>query len=142
VDDFFETRIPGKLADVQSALDAALKSHKLGTLHVHDVRATLAAKGVDFNTPLVIMDICNPGYAKRVLEATQNRIAPLLPCSIGLWQEGTNVVIRLVRPSALARFFPGTPELNVVAAEVETAVLAAIDELAGAKASPASPGRV
>jgi uncharacterized protein (DUF302 family) len=127
--DFFETRVPGKLAEVQAALDAALKRYKLGTLHVHDVRATLEAKGVGFDTPLVIMDVCNPGYAKRVLETTRNRIAPLLPCSIALWQESADVVVRLVRPSALARFFPGTAELESIAAEVETAVLAAVAEL-------------
>jgi len=131
MDDFFETRIPGKLAEVQAALDASLKSHELGTLHVHDVRATLEAKGVGFDTPLVIMDVCNPGYAKRVLVATRNRIAPLLPCSIALWQEGTEVVVRFVRPSALARFFPGEAELDATAAEVEAAVLAAVGELAG-----------
>ena len=127
--DFFETRVPGKLADVQSALDAGLKVHKFGTLHVHDVRAMLETKGVRFDTPLVIMDICNPSYAKQVLEATRNRIAPLLPCSIALWQEGAEVVVRLVRPSALARFFPGTAELDSIAAEVEAGVLAAIAEL-------------
>lgn len=135
--DFFETRVPGKLAEVQSALDARLKARKFGTLHVHDVRAMLEAKGVSFDTPLVIMDICNPGYAKRVLEATQNRIAPLLPCSIALWQDGTEVVVRLVRPSVLARFFPGTAELDSVAAEVEAGVLAAIAELGQAPDKPA-----
>jgi uncharacterized protein (DUF302 family) len=129
MDAFFETRVPGNLAEVQAALDARLKAHKLGTLHVHDVRATLEAKGVSCDTPLVIMDVCNPGYAKRVLDATRNRIAPLLPCSIALWQEDAEVVVRMVRPSALARFFPGTAELESIAAEVETAVLAAIGEL-------------
>lgn len=137
MNDFFETRVAGKLVEVQSALDARLKAHKLGTLHVHDVRATLEAKGVSFATPLVIMDICNPGYARRVLDATRNRIAPLLPCSIALWQEGTEVVIRLVRPSALARFFPATPELDSIAAEVEAGVLAAIAELGQAPDTPA-----
>ena len=132
--DFFETRVPGKLAEVQSALDARLKARKFGTLHVHDVRAALEAKGVRFDTPLVIMDICNPDYAKRTLEATRNRIAPLLPCSIALWQEGAEVVVRLVRPSALARFFPGTAELESIAVEVETAVLAAIGDLGQASA--------
>jgi len=129
MDNFFETRVNGKLGEVQSALDARLKARKFGTMHVHDVHAMLEAKGVSFETPLVIMDICNPGYAKRVLEATRNGIAPLLPCSIALWQEGAEVVVRLVRPSALARFFPGTPELDSVAAEVEAGVLAAIAEL-------------
>jgi uncharacterized protein (DUF302 family) len=84
---------------------------------------------VRFDTPLVIMDVCNPGYAKRVLEATRNPNAPLLPCSIALWQEGAEVIIRLVRPSALAGFFPGTAELESIAAEVESEVLAAIGEL-------------
>jgi uncharacterized protein (DUF302 family) len=129
MDDFFETRVPGELTEVQAALDARLKAHKFGTMHVHDVRAILEAKGVSFDTPLVIMDICNPGYAKRTLEATRNRIAPLLPCSIALWQEGSEVVVRLVKPSALARFFPETDELASIATEVEVGVLAAIGEL-------------
>jgi len=137
MDDFFETRVAGTVADVQSALEARLKAHKLGTLHVHDVRATLEAKGVRFDTPLAIMDICNPDYAKRVLEATRNRIAPLLPCSIALWQEGTEVVVRLVRPSALARFFAATPELDSIAAEVEAGVLVAIAELGQTPDKPA-----
>jgi uncharacterized protein (DUF302 family) len=129
MNDFFETRVTGKLAEVQSALEARLKARKLGTLHVHDVQATLEAKGVEFGIPLVIMDICNPGYAKRALDATQNRIAPLLPCSISLWQDGTEVVVRLVRPSALARFFPGAKALDEIAVEVEAGILSAIGEL-------------
>jgi uncharacterized protein (DUF302 family) len=129
--DLLETRVAGKLADVQSALEGRLKARKFGTLHVHDVRATLEAKGVPFATPLVIMDICNPVYAKQSLEATGNRIAPLLPCSIALWQDNAEVVVRLVRPAVLARFFPESVELGRIAAEVETGVLAAVGELAG-----------
>lgn len=116
---------------MQSELEARLKARKFGTLHVHDVRATLKAKGVPFATPLVIMDICNPVFAKQSLEATGNRIAPLLPCSVALWQDNAEVVVRLVRPSALARFFPESVELARVAAEVEVGVLAAVGELAG-----------
>ena len=129
--DFFETKVPGKLADVQSALDTRLKARKFGTLHVHDIRATLEAKGVPFATPLVIMDICNPVYAKQSLEATGNRIAPLLPCSIALWQDDAEVVVRLVRPAVLAEFFPESVELGRIAAEVEAGVLAAVGELSG-----------
>jgi len=134
--DFFETRVPGSVAEVQSALDARLKARKFGTLHVHDVRATLEAKGVSFPTPLVIMDICNPGYAKQALEATRNRIAPLLPCSIALWQDRAEVVVRLLRPVALARFFPEAAELESIASEVEAGVLAAIGDLGQTQARP------
>ena len=129
--DFFETRVTGKLADVQSALEGRLKARKFGTLHVHDIRATLEAKGVPFATPLVIMDICNPVFAKQSLEATGYRIAPLLPCSIALWQDSAEVVVRFVRPAVLARFFPESVELKRIAAEVEAGVLAAVNELPG-----------
>ena len=129
--DFFETKVPGKLADVQPALEDRLKARKFGILHVHDIRATLEAKGVPFATPLVIMDICNPVYAKQSLEATGNRIAPLLPCSIALWQDGAEVVVRFVRPAVLARVFPESVELGRIAAEVEAGVLAAVGELPG-----------
>lgn len=136
MNEFFETRVAGKLAEVQSKLEARLKARRFGTLHVHDVRATLESKGVGFKTPLVIMDICNPGYAKQALDATGNRIAPLLPCSVALWQDGAEVVIRLMRPSALARFFPGAAELEGIATEVEAGVLAAISELEQDQARP------
>ncbi len=45
------------------------------------------------------------------------------------------MVIRLVRPTVLAKFFPGTPELESIAAEVESGVLAAINELKQAPAA-------
>ncbi|UCG43947.1 MAG: DUF302 domain-containing protein [candidate division WOR-3 bacterium] len=129
--DFFETRIKGGVDDVQDRLEDVLKQHKFGTLHVHDVTATLNSKGVPFNTPMRIMDICNPHHAKNALDATGNRIAPLLPCSVALWQEGDVVVVRFLRPTALARFFPEVAELAVLAKEVNAAVEAAVGQVAG-----------
>ncbi len=128
--DFFEQRIPGEVDEVRARLEAALKERKFGTLHVHDVTDTLNSKGVPFDTRMRIMDICNPHHAKKALEATDNRIAPLLPCSVALWQDGDEVVVRFLRPAALARFFPDAKELVGIAREVDTTVLAAIESLA------------
>lgn len=129
--DFFETRIKGGVDDVQDRLEDALKQQKFGTLHVHDVTGTLNSKGVPFDTPMRIMDICNPRHAKKALDATGNRIAPLLPCSIALWQDGEEVVVRFLRPTAMARFFPDAAELAGLAREVDAAVESAIGQVAG-----------
>lgn len=127
--DFLEKRVEGAVDEVRVRLEAALKAHGFGTLHVHDVTATLNSKGVAFDTSLLIMDICNPLQAKRALDATANRIAPLLPCSVALWQEGSEVVIRILRPTALVRFFPDTDTLADLADEVNTAVEAAVEQV-------------
>lgn len=127
--EFYETRTEGQVEDVKTRLEAELKKREFGVLHLHDIKATLDEKGVGFETPLLILDVCNPGYAKQALQATDNRIAPLLPCSIALWQEGEDVVIRLVRPTTLAGFFPGRAGLAQLALEVETKILAAIGEV-------------
>jgi len=129
--DFFETRTAGRVDEVENRLEAALKERKFGTLHVHDVTGTLNSKGVPFDTPMRIMDICHPHHARKALDATGNRIAPLLPCSVALWQEGDEVVVRFLRPTALARFFPGAAELAGLAKEVNVAVEAAVEQATG-----------
>ena len=129
--DFFETRIKGGVDDVQDRLQDVLKQREFGTLHVHDVTRTLTSKGAPFNTPMRIMDICNPHYAKKALDATRNRIAPLLPCSIALWQDGDEVVVRFLRPTALVRFFADAADLAGLAREVNATVEAAIEQVSG-----------
>ena len=129
--DFYERKLKGNIDDVRARLEAALKARKFGTLHVHDVTGTLNSKGVPFETQMLIMDICNPHLAKRALEATDNRIAPLLPCSVALWQDGEEVVVRYLRPTVLVRFFQDSTDLTGLARDVNAGVEAAIEDTAG-----------
>jgi uncharacterized protein (DUF302 family) len=130
-DTFFESRTRGTVADVRNRIEASLKASKFGVLHIHDVTATLNARRVEFATPMVIMDVCSPTYAKQALDATANRIAPLLPCSVALWQDGEEVVTRFMRPTMLAAMFPGAPGLEQLAAEVDTLITVAVTEALG-----------
>jgi uncharacterized protein (DUF302 family) len=130
MDGFFERRFPGEVEDVRARLEAELKARGYGTLHVHDVDGTLNSKGVPFPTPMRIMDICNPRLAKQALDATGNRIAPLLPCSVALWQDGDSVVVRFLRPTELARFFPESKGLDELAQRVNESVEAAVAAVA------------
>ena len=41
------------------ALEKAIAAHQFGILHVHNVRQTLANKGVALNREVRIFDVCN-----------------------------------------------------------------------------------
>ncbi|MEE8241491.1 MAG: DUF302 domain-containing protein [Nitrospirales bacterium] len=50
-------------------LEEAVKRHKYGVLHAHDIQQTLRAKGIDFPNRVRILEVCNPQRASRILTA-------------------------------------------------------------------------
>lgn len=46
-----------------SDLDAAIKRHGFGVLHVHDLGATLRNKGIQFAEECKVFEVCNPAQA-------------------------------------------------------------------------------
>jgi uncharacterized protein (DUF302 family) len=133
VDKFIDYRAPGRVDEERARIEAELKARKFGVLHTHDVKKTLESKGVAFGTELYILDVCNPVLAKQALEGTQNRIAPLLPCSVAVWQDGDYVAARFLRPTALAAFLPDEKGLDRLAPDAEAAIDAAVRAGLGVK---------
>src|SRR3989304_1216413 len=80
-----ESRKP--LDRVAKDLEEAAGRHRFGVLGVHDLKATMAKKGVDFSPECRIFEVCNPHQAKKVLEANLE-ISTALPCRISLYAEG------------------------------------------------------
>jgi uncharacterized protein (DUF302 family) len=60
-------------------LETAVKHHGFGVLHVHDLGATLRAKGVQFEHECKVFEVCNPAQAARVL-ARDMQLNMALPC--------------------------------------------------------------
>jgi uncharacterized protein (DUF302 family) len=98
-------------------LEAAVARHKFGVLGVHDLRAKMAEKGVDFARECRIFEVCNPHQAKKVLEANLE-ISTALPCRISVYEEGGVTKLATIKPSAMIELY-GTPGLQAVAKEVE-----------------------
>lgn len=102
------------------ALEKAVAEHGFGVMHVHDLRATLAKKGVPFDRDVRVFDICNPQRAKQVLEKSL-LVSAALPCAISVFREGEETKLAFVEPTAMLGLF-GIADLIPVAQEVETAV--------------------
>ncbi|MBM3311314.1 MAG: DUF302 domain-containing protein [Candidatus Aminicenantes bacterium] len=107
------------------AVLAKAKEKGFGVLHVHDVQATLSAKGFA-RGPLKIIEVCHPRHAYDVLEKDV-KIALMLPCPISVHAEAGRTTISTLRPKMISQFYPGVG-IEETAAAVDQAVLEIVDE--------------
>ena len=108
-------------------LEAAVKNHKFGVLHVHDLGATLRSKGVEFAEQCKVFEVCNPSQAAKVL-ATDMRLNMALPCRISVYTEKNKTMIGLIKPMQMLSALSQDPTLIQVAKEVEADTIKMIDE--------------
>lgn len=108
-------------------LEAAVKRHEFGVLHIHDLGNTLRSKGVDFTGQCKVFEICNPAQAARVL-STDMRINMALPCRISVYTEQGKTRIGMVRPMPMLAALSQDATLAEVAQQVEAKTRQMIDE--------------
>jgi uncharacterized protein (DUF302 family) len=117
-----------KLSDVARDLDAATQRHKFGVMAVHDLKAKMKEKGVEFERDCLIFEVCNPHQAKKVLEKNAE-ISTALPCRIAVYREGDEIVLATIKPTAMLALYQAAG-LEPVAVEVEEAITAIMQEAA------------
>jgi uncharacterized protein (DUF302 family) len=126
----FGTRLPGAVADVRPAVEAALRAEGFGVLTEIDVAATLRAKlGIE-RAPYVILGACNPPLAHRALEADPS-VGALLPCNVVLRADGDGTIIEAMDPLA-ALGIVGEEAVHAVAEDAAARLRRAVASLAPA----------
>lgn len=110
-------------------LDAAVKRHQFGVLHVHDLGNTLRSKGQEFAGECKVFEVCSPRHAAAVL-ATDLRMNTALPCRISVYTEGGRTRLGMIAPREMLAMLSNDPKLAAVAAEVDAATRKMIDEAA------------
>lgn len=113
---------------VAGDLEQAVARHKFGILGVHNLKESMAKKGVAFERECRIFEVCNPHQAKRVLE-TNLEISTALPCRISLYEEGGKTKLATIKPTTMIALYQ-KPELKGVAGEVEATLMAIMTEAA------------
>lgn len=108
-------------------LEAAVKRHEFGVLHIHDLGNTLRSKGIDFTGQCKVFEICNPAQAAKVL-STDMRINMALPCRISVYTEQGKTRIGMVRPMPMLMALSQDATLVEVAQQVEAKTRQMIDE--------------
>ena len=118
---------PKSVETVVQDLAAAVKKHQFGLLHTHDLQNIMISKGVEFQYPCRVLEVCNPHHAAKVLG--ENILVNLaLPCRIGVWEEDGHTMVGTMLPTQLMQIFGDSPVMAETAAQVETDILAIITD--------------
>lgn len=108
-------------------LEESLKSEKFGVLWQFDIRDKLQEKGVEFDKPFTVLEVCNPHEAKRVLEE-ESLAGYFLPCKIVVYEESGQTKIGMPRPTALIAMLENQ-KLKKVAEDIEKRLICCIDSI-------------
>ncbi len=112
----------GKSMDgIDRDLRASATRHQFGVITVHDLQETLRNKGVSLAMECRIYEVCNPGQAKKVLDA-EGAISTALPCRISVYGSPGEYTLATLRPTEMMKAFD-QPEIAAVAQEVETVIV-------------------
>ena len=114
--------------EIEPRLRDAAQRHKFGVLHVHDLKATLASKGIQFGRECRVFDVCNPEAASAAL-TQDTAVSVVLPCRISVFSEEDGSRIATLKATDLLKA-TGLEGVEGIAAEVEREIQAIIDEAA------------
>jgi uncharacterized protein (DUF302 family) len=111
-----------------AALEAAVQANHFGVMHVHNLKETMAKKGVEFSHECRIFEVCQPQQAKKVLDENMC-VSTALPCRISIYEEGGKTILATLKPTVLLAML-NTPQLEGVAQEVEDTIVKIMQEAA------------
>jgi uncharacterized protein (DUF302 family) len=112
------------------SLKEELADVKFGVLWELDMTDTLQQKGQDFDKPITILEVCNPGSAAEVLKQHM-RIGYFLPCKIAVYEEDGTTRIGMPKPTELLGL-TGREDIIPFAGEIEETLKGVIDRAAAA----------
>src|ERR1700690_4001787 len=118
------------VSEAAAALQAAVQANHFGVMQVHNLKETMAKKGVEFGPECLIFEVCQPQQAKRVLDQNMS-VSTALPCRISIYEEGGKTILASLKPTALLAMF-NTPQLKGVAQELEDTIVKIMKEATSA----------
>jgi uncharacterized protein (DUF302 family) len=116
------------VSEAAEALQAAVQANHFGVMQVHNLKETMAKKGVEFDRECLIFEVCQPQQAKKVLDQNMS-VSTALPCRISIYEEGGKTILATLKPTILLAMFD-SPQLKPVAQEVEDTIVKIMNEAA------------
>src|SRR6202158_383370 len=95
--------------EAAAALQASVQANHFGVMQVHNLKETMAKKGVEFARECLIFEVCQPQQAKKVLDENMS-VSTALPCRISVYEENGKTVLATLKPTTLLAMF-NVPQL-------------------------------
>ncbi len=117
---------------LSDAIAAAAEAQGFGVLHQYDFEEILAKKGFPIDVRCRVFEICNPRQASEVL-SVNIALNMALPCRVSVYEQDGRTMVGMIPPTAMLALVSDDKAITASAREVESAMQAMIDELAGGK---------
>jgi uncharacterized protein (DUF302 family) len=117
----YQIKSKKSMDEIERGLQESAGRHQFGIIAVHDLKKTLAMKGVDLAMECRIYEVCNPHQAQKVLDA-DGAISTALPCRISVYGSANEYTLATMRPTEMMKAF-AIPEIEPVAREVEQVIV-------------------
>ncbi|WP_028784572.1 DUF302 domain-containing protein [Thalassobacillus devorans] len=125
--EFDFTRETSKTVDeVITSLEDSLQEEKFGVLWNFDLTEKLQEKGMGFNTPYKVLEVCNPKEADRVLQENK-MVGYFLPCKIVVYEDEGKVKVGMPKPTTLIGL-ADDKKLAEIATDVEQRLQTSIEK--------------
>ena len=83
------------VSEAAAALQVAVQANHFGVMQVHNLKETMAKKGVEFARECLVFEVCQPQQAKKVLDQDMS-VSTALPCRISIYEEGGKTTLGYV----------------------------------------------
>ena len=102
------------------SLEENLKEKQFGVLWQFDVKETLESKGLDYEKPFMILEVCNPKEAQK---------GYMLPCKMVVYEDDQDgkTKIGMPKPTELINMV-GDDSINDIAKDIENRLIEAIEQ--------------
>lgn len=112
--------------DTIENLKQNLLRENFGVLWEFDIKEKLQEKRLGFDESYIVLEVCNPHEAKRVLEKNK-MVGYFLPCKIVVYSDQGTTKIGMPKPSSFIQLMKDE-ELNKIAMDIEKRLILAIDQ--------------
>lgn len=108
------------------SIEENLKHEQFGVLWQFDIQKTLQNKGLEFDDPFVVLEVCNPNEAQNILSKNK-MVGYFLPCKVVVYEEEGKTKIGMPKPTELIQMVKDE-ELMETARSVEARIIKAINQ--------------
>ncbi|MBM7660054.1 uncharacterized protein (DUF302 family) [Bacillus mesophilus] len=108
------------------SLESNLKDEQFGVLWQFDIKNKLQEKGLEFNTDYVVLEVCNPHEAQRVLNENL-LVGYFLPCKMLVYKDHETTKIGMPKPTALIKVVDNE-EIQNLAKDIEDRLVNVINK--------------
>ncbi|MDO5689272.1 MAG: DUF302 domain-containing protein [Tissierellia bacterium] len=121
----YEKRVNLTLSEALESLKAELKERKFGVLYELNFRDKLVENDLAFDHDFYVLEVCNPGFAKQVLDQHLD-MGYFMPCKMAVYEDAEGVKLGMLKPSQLMSI-SGYTDLEQMASNVDDILSEAID---------------